>query len=95
MATFYKSSRVWVVDFQFDGHPRRWLRALPEGADAGAAAAQLAAELQALHGGRARLQSVRPATDDEDRQYLRGEGPRNAYCPTLVAPDRPAGRGRG
>jgi hypothetical protein len=26
--------------------------------------------------------AVRPATDEEERQYLRGEEPRNPVCPT-------------
>lgn len=81
MAEFFRHSRVWVLDFQYDGHPRRWLRALPEGCDA---AAHWAAELQALYGGRARLLQVRPASDDEDRQYGRGEGARLAACPTAA-----------
>jgi hypothetical protein len=42
----------------------------------------MARELQALHGERARLSEARPATDDEEQQYLRGEAPPNVYCPT-------------
>lgn len=83
MAQFFRTSRVWAVDFLYDGHPRRWLKALPADADAEAA---MAAELQDLHGGRARLVSVRPATADEEGQYLHDEAPANPMCPTGRAP---------
>lgn len=83
MAEFFRTSRVWAVDFRYDGHPRRWLKALPSEADAAKA---LAAELQDLHGGRARLVAVRPATADEEDQYLRDEAPTNPLCPTGRAP---------
>lgn len=83
MAEFFRTSRVWAIEFLYDGHPRRWLKALPEGVDAPAA---MAAELQDLHGGRARLVSVRPARADEEQQYLRDEAPVNPMCPTGRAP---------
>jgi hypothetical protein len=85
MARFLRTSRVWVVDYIYDGHPRRWLRALPEGRDA---AALMAAELRDLHGARAQLKSVRPATAEEETQYLRDEAPAPALCPTGRAPRR-------
>ena len=79
MAAFFRQSQVWVVDFRYDGHPRRWLRALPAGSDA---QALLAAELRDLHGGRARLLAVRPATAEEEGQYLRDEAQAFPLCPT-------------
>ncbi|MDP3086439.1 MAG: hypothetical protein Q8N44_22440 [Rubrivivax sp.] len=79
MAEFFKTSTTWVVDFRYEGRPRRWFKAFGPGIDVAAA---MTAELQALHGGKATLEAVRPATDDEERQYLRGEVPGNAYCPT-------------
>lgn len=79
VATFFKTSACWVVDFRYDGRPRRWYRAFGPGVDV---AAQMASELQQLHGRRAQLQTVRPATADEERLYLRGEEPKNMICPT-------------
>jgi hypothetical protein len=85
MATFFRTSRVWVVEFTYDGHPRRWLKALPESAPAQAA---LEAELAELYGQRARLVAVRPATAEEETQYIRGDLPKNAFCPTGLPPAR-------
>lgn len=79
MADFFKTSTVWVVDFLYDGHPRRWLRALPAGADA---AALMQAALHDLHGTRAQLLTVRHASAEEEEQYLRDEPPPAAFCPT-------------
>ncbi|MDH5539577.1 MAG: hypothetical protein OEY03_09245 [Rhizobacter sp.] len=79
MAEFFKTSTLWVVDFRYEGRPRRWFRAFAPGVDV---RAEMARELHALHGGLARLGEVRPATDDEERQHLRGEAPPNVYCPT-------------
>lgn len=79
VATFYRNSTVWAIEFQYDGHPRRWLKAFPAGADVPALVAQA---LRDLHGERARLLEVRPATDEEERQYLRDEGHPAAVCPT-------------
>lgn len=39
-------------------------------------------ELHALYGPRARLSEVRPASEEEESEYLRGEEPKNVYCPT-------------
>jgi len=83
MAEFFRQSQVWVVDFRYDGHPRRWLRALPAGSDV---PALLAAELHDLHGDRARLLAVRPATAEEEGRYLRDEAPANPLCPTGRGP---------
>lgn len=86
MVTFFRSSRVWAVEYQYQGRTRHWLKALPEGSDAQQAIAQ---ELQDLYGAHARVVSVRPATDQEERAYARGEGPRNAFCPTGKLPLSP------
>jgi hypothetical protein len=83
LAQFFRSSTVWVVDFSYDGHPRRWLKALPSGVDGAAA---ITAELADLHGKRARVHAVRRATADEELQYIRGELPKNVFCPTGRAP---------
>jgi hypothetical protein len=83
MAEFFRQSTVWTVDFRYDGHPRRWLRALPAGSDA---RALIEAELLDLQGGRAQLVAVRPATPQEEAQYLRDEAPANPLCPTGRSP---------
>jgi len=49
MAPFYKTSRLWAVDFTYDGHPRRWIKPLRDGQDGPAV---LAAELADLYGSR-------------------------------------------
>lgn len=79
MAEFFKTSAVWVVDFLHDGRPRRWFKALASGADVPALMAQT---LRDLYGDHARLVAVRPASAEEESQYLRGEEPANVYCPT-------------
>lgn len=79
MAEFYKASKVWVVDFTYDGRSRRWLKAVPAGSDARAG---LEALVNDLYGRRGRVVEVRPATPDEETQYIRGDLPRNLYCPT-------------
>ncbi len=78
MAEFFRNSALWIVDYRFDGRPRRWYRATPVGADPSEA---VAAELAALHGERAQLVDVRLATAEEEQDYLRGEAPVNRYCP--------------
>lgn len=75
----YKASEVWVVDITYDGRPRRWLKALPAGSDA---RAWIEALVSDLYGSRARVVEVRPATHEEETQYIRGDLPRNLYCPT-------------
>jgi hypothetical protein len=79
MAPFYKTSRLWVIDFTYDGHPRRWIKPLREGQDGPAV---LAAELRDLHGSRARLVDIRPATQEEETQFNHGDLPKNVQCPT-------------
>jgi len=87
MVTFFKRTQVWAVEYQWDGRTRHWLKALPEKADA---TALLRAELRNLFGDRARLISVRQATADEELDYVRGNLPRNAFCPTGNVPLTPA-----
>lgn len=79
MAEFYKTSTTWVVDFHYDGRPRRWFKAFGPNADVGEL---MATELRQLYGDHARLVSVRKATDEEETQYLRGDEPKNTFCPT-------------
>jgi hypothetical protein len=79
MAPYYKSSRLWVVDYLYDGSSRHWLEALPEGVDG---AQVLTARLHDLYGKRCRVTGVRPATDAEESDYLHGVEAKNEYCPT-------------
>ena len=44
----FRASLTWVVDFRYDGHPRRWFKALPSTDDA---AARMTDELASLHAG--------------------------------------------
>lgn len=83
MARLFRSSQVWAVEYQYDGRTRHWLKALPLEADAEASVRAL---LQELYGDRARLVTIRPATEAEDEDFRRGRKPRNAYCPTGRAP---------
>jgi hypothetical protein len=83
MATFFRSSQVWAVEYQHDGRTRRWLKALPLGTDAERAVRAMLAD---LYGDHARLVALRPATEREDQEFRRGQAPRNAYCPTGKAP---------
>ena len=68
-----------MVDFHYDGRPRRWLRAFDTAVDV---EAKMTDDLRNLYGGHAKLVQVRHATPDEDEQYLRGDLPSNAICPT-------------
>jgi hypothetical protein len=79
MAPFYKTSRLWVIDFTYDGRPRRWIKPLRESADGHAL---LAAELRDLYGSRARVVLIRPATQEEETQFIHGDLPKNVLCPT-------------
>lgn len=78
MATFFKTSVLWVVAYRYDGRPRVWYRAVPEGTDP---EPDLKRELAALYGDRARLETVRLATADEETAYCRGELAPNRMCP--------------
>ena len=76
---FFRASTTWVVDFRYDGRPRRWFKVFGRNIDV---RALMAAELHQLYGDRARLVEVREATEQEEAQYLRGDAPKNAFCPT-------------
>lgn len=80
MAEFFKTTRIWVVDYRFDGAPRRWFKPARDGDEE--VPAQMRALLADLYGPRAQLLGVRPADADEERQYLRGELPPALMCPT-------------
>lgn len=79
MATFLRSSTLWVIDYHYDGRPRRWFKTFGSDVDVPSAATGL---LRDLYGERAQLVEARQATAHEELQYLRGEEPGNAYCPT-------------
>jgi hypothetical protein len=83
MAPLFKRTQVWVVEFTYDGRPRRWFKALPQGSDA---ARVMATQLHELYGEHARLREVRPASEQEELDYVRGNLPRNVLCPTGRAP---------
>lgn len=87
MATFFRSSRVWAVEFTYDGRTRHWLQALPEGSDA---VATMQERLRDLYGAHATLVAVRPATPQEEMDYGRGDLPANPLCPTGRSPRTPA-----
>lgn len=76
---FFRTSTTWVVDFRYEGRPRRWFKVFGPGVDV---RALMSAELRQLYGERAQVVDVRPATDEEEAQYLRGEEPKNIFCPT-------------
>ena len=79
MAEFFKTSTIWVVDFRYDGRPRRWLKAFRANDDVRREVANI---LRDLYGKRVQLVEVRKATEEESLQFLRGEEPKNVYCPT-------------
>jgi hypothetical protein len=79
MTEFYKTSKVWVVDFVYDGRARQWFKALRIEEDAQRA---MEVSLSDLYGARARLVAVREATESEELDYVRGDTPRNVLCPT-------------
>lgn len=78
MADFFRTSTTWVVDFHYHGRPRRWFRAFRPDVKV---RETMIAELHDLYGERAKLVDVRPATQEEEASYLRGEEPKNATCP--------------
>lgn len=83
MAQLFRRTQVWVVEFHHDGRARRWFKALPQGTDA---PSEMARVLRELYGAHATLQAVRPATPQEELDYVRGNLPRNVLCPTGRAP---------
>ena len=68
-----------MVDFRYDGRARRWFKAFSANDDV---LREMANALRDLYGKRAQLVEVRKATEEESLQYLRGEEPKNVYCPT-------------
>lgn len=79
MTSFSRTSATWVVDFRYDGRPRRWFKVARLASDVRQQASE---QLQAWYGDRAQLVEVRPATAEEEGQYLRGDAPKNVLCPT-------------
>lgn len=79
MSEFFRTSTTWVVDFRYDGRPRRWFKAFGPDVDVTDAMTRV---LHDLYGARATLVDVRRATEDEETQYLRGTEPKNVLCPT-------------
>jgi hypothetical protein len=79
MSEFFKTSTLWGIDFRYDGRPRRWFQTLAPGPEVHE---QVAQQLHDLYGRRAKLETVRLPTDEEERRYLRGEEPKNVMCPT-------------
>ena len=79
MAEFFKTSTTWVVDFRYDGRPRRWFKSFGPGVDV---EAHMTSELQQLHGRRAQIVRIHKATDEEEAAYLRGGEPKPVFCPT-------------
>ena len=76
MAELFRTSTIWVVDYQ--GLPGRWFRAFRPDDQV---RATMIAELHDLYGERAKLVDVRPATQEEEASYRRGEEPKNSICP--------------
>jgi hypothetical protein len=76
---FFRTSTTWVVDFRYEGRPRRWFKVFGPGVDVHAL---MSAELHQLYRDRASVVDVRPATHEEEAQFLRGEEPKNTFCPT-------------
>jgi len=79
MSEFFKTSTTWLVDFLYEGRPRRWFKAFGPGEDVNK---EVTKSLQALYAGRAKVVDIRRATQDEEMQYLRGAEPKNVVCPT-------------
>jgi len=79
MAEYFKTSTIWVVDFRYEGRPRRWFKAFDSQVNV---RQRMTTALRDLYGERAKLVDVHKATDEEELQYLRGEEPKNVFCPT-------------
>lgn len=79
MATFFKTSRLWVVHYTWKGRARHWYKALPDDVDGPAV---LSAELADVQGREARIVEIRPATSQEESDYLHGTLPADMLCPT-------------
>jgi uncharacterized DUF497 family protein len=76
---FFKATTLCVIDFRYEGHPRRWFKAFGADVDLHAEAIRL---LRDLYGARVQLVEARKATAQEELQYLRGEEAINVLCPT-------------
>lgn len=76
---FYRNSNTWVIDFRFEGRPRRWFKVFGQGLDP---TQQVQEELRALYGNRVQGVGVRAATAEEESRFLRGKEVKNVYCPT-------------
>jgi hypothetical protein len=79
LSDFFKTSTTWVVDFRYEGRPRRWFKIVESAEDV---RAQMTTLLRDLYGERAQLIEVRRATQEEETQYLHGDEPKNVMCPT-------------
>ncbi|MDO8419211.1 MAG: hypothetical protein Q7S90_04175 [Rubrivivax sp.] len=79
VSDFFRTSTTWVVDFRYEGRPRRWFKVFGPTDDV---RQRVTAVLHDLYGERATLVEVRKATADEETLYLRGQEPRNDLCPT-------------
>lgn len=79
MSEFFKTSTIWVIDFHYEGRPRRWFKSFASGIEARELVVR---QLHNLYGSHARLVDVRRATDEEELQYLRGDEPKHVLCPT-------------
>lgn len=79
MITVYRPTALWVVIYRYQGQPRRWYKAFPPEVDV---PTRVAAQLHELHGEHALLEEVRPASAEEELQYLHGETPIFPMCPT-------------
>jgi hypothetical protein len=79
MSEFFKTSTIWVVDFRHEGRPRRWFRAFGPQDDV---RERITTELRQLYGAKAQWVDMREATEEEETRYLRGEEPKNVFCPT-------------
>lgn len=82
----FRGTRLWAVAFRYDGRDRQWVTALPAGEDD--ARAVFEERLANLYGAHATLVEVRPASAEEETQFIRGTLPRNAYCPVARAKPR-------
>jgi hypothetical protein len=53
----YRSSTAWIIDFRYEGRPRRWSKVVHQGLDS---ARQFQGEFQALYGDRAKWVGATP-----------------------------------
>jgi len=79
MAEYFRTSTIWVVDFRYEGQPRRWFKAFGPQDEV---RQRMITALRDLYGEQAQFVDARVATDEEELQYLRGDEPKNVFCPT-------------